>query len=365
MRIGFYAPLKSPDHPIPSGDRRIAQLFLAALRLAGHEPFLASRFRSYEAGGDPLRQARLAMLGGQLAKRLVRRYRQAPQTAPELWFCYHLYHKAPDWLGPTIVDALGIRYLIAEGSVAPRQALGPWSQGHRAVVNAIGRADAVIGLNSRDRACILPLLRHSARWVSFKPFLDAASYDRRIRAASRQPRLIVVAMMRYGDKLASYRVLGDALSRLLDLPWFLEVVGDGPARNEVAMALGPAKQRAIWTGSITGGAIAERLRMADIYVWPAVNEALGMALLEAQASGVPVVAGASGGVAEVVVNGVTGILTPPGDPAAFAAAVRSLILDPPRRAAFGEAARKRIRLEHDLPAAARSLGAVIDRLSQV
>ena len=63
MRIAFYAPLKSPDHPVPSGDRRVAQLFFAALRVAGHDAFLASRFRSYEGRGDLLDQARLAALG--------------------------------------------------------------------------------------------------------------------------------------------------------------------------------------------------------------------------------------------------------------------------------------------------------------
>ena len=54
MRIAFYAPLKPPDHPVPSGDRQIAQLFLAALRLAGHEPVLVSCFRSFEGYGDAL-----------------------------------------------------------------------------------------------------------------------------------------------------------------------------------------------------------------------------------------------------------------------------------------------------------------------
>jgi len=40
VRIAFYAPLKPPDHPVPSGDRRIAELFLRALRQAGHQPFV-------------------------------------------------------------------------------------------------------------------------------------------------------------------------------------------------------------------------------------------------------------------------------------------------------------------------------------
>src|SRR5215472_3881449 len=99
MRIAFYAPLKPPDHPVPSGDRQMARLFLAALRCAGHEPVLASRFRSFEGRGDQHRQARLAAFGKKLADRFVRRCRTAPADAPDLWFTYHIYHKAPDWLG--------------------------------------------------------------------------------------------------------------------------------------------------------------------------------------------------------------------------------------------------------------------------
>ena len=132
MRIAFYAPLKPPDHPVPSGDRQVAQLFLKALRLAGHEPVLASRFRSFEGRGDGQRQARLAVLGRRLADRSLRRYRQTPMAAPELWFTYHLYHKAPDWLGPRISTALEIPYVVAEASFAPKQAGGPWMIGHRA-----------------------------------------------------------------------------------------------------------------------------------------------------------------------------------------------------------------------------------------
>jgi len=364
MRIAFYAPLKSPDYQIPSGDRQIARLFFAALRLAGHEPRLVSRFRSHDGGGDLVRQARLARLGKQLARRLADGFLQAPQTGPELWFSYHLYHKAPDWLGPTVADALGIPYVVAEASLSPRQALGPWALGHHAVENAVSRADAVIGLNSADRECISPLLRHPSTWVSFKPFLDAAAYGGGVRPRSVSPRLIVVAMMRYGDKLASYRVLGDALALLLDLPWSLEVVGDGPARGDVERVLSVAQERIVWTGSLADEAVAGRLCGADICVWPAVNEAFGMALLEAQASGLPVVAGASGGVAEIVESGATGLLVAPGDPAAFAAAIRILMLDRSRRVAFGRAARERVLVEHDLSTAARRLGVVIDALTR-
>ena len=330
--------------------------------MAGHDTLIASRFRSYDGRGDPLRQAWVASIGARLAARFLRRCHEAPRTAPELWFTYHLYHKAPDWLGPQIADVLRIPYVVAEASDAPKQASRGWAAGRRAAERAIRRADAVIGLNPVDRECVLPLLRDARCWVAFKPFIDAPSYPGQSCVRTGPPRLIAVAMMRYGDKLASYRILGNALSRLLDLRWSLEVIGDGPARRDVEDALYSLEERVTWAGEIGPVEIARRLASADLCVWPALNEAFGMALLEAQASGVPVVAGAGGGVSEIVVHGITGLLVPPSDAPAFARAVRSLLVDRPRRAAFAEAARHRVKAEHDISSAARRLNAVFDAI---
>ncbi|HEY3910730.1 MAG TPA: glycosyltransferase family 4 protein [Stellaceae bacterium] len=340
----------------------MAQLFLAALRHAGHAPVLASRFRSFEGLGDPQRQMRLAAVGQALAERLLRRFRTAPETAPGLWFTYHIQHKSPDWLGPRVAGALGIPYVVAEASFAPKQVGGPWDAGHHAAADAIRGAAAVIGLNPADRDCVLPLLAEPSRWVAVKPFLDAGCYRPRPRGGRAPPLLIAVAMMRHGDKLASYRLLAEALIRLNDLDWSLAVVGDGAARPEVAHALAALDRRVCWKGALGPAALARELAAADICVWPAINEAYGMALLEAQASGLPVVAGASGGVGEIVASGVTGLLVPLGDAAAFAAAVRRLILDPDLRARFAAAARQRVLAEHDLPTASARLGAAIDAL---
>jgi glycosyltransferase involved in cell wall biosynthesis len=362
MRIAFYAPLKPPDHPVPSGDRRVAQLFFEALQLAGHQPVLASRLRSFEGRGDQYRQTRLAGIGGRLADRALSRWHAAPAAAPKLWFTYHIYHKAPDWLGPRISTELGIPYVIAEASFAPKRAHGPWAQGHRAAEQAIRRADAVIGLNPADRACVLSLLVEPSRWLGIKPFVDAAGFTPRPAKDGPPLRLITAAMMRYGDKLVSYRVLGAALVNLLDLDWTLEVIGDGAARAEVMTALAPIHSRLVLVGRLDPDTTARRLAAADLYVWPAINEAFGMALLEAQASGLPVVAGASGGVAEIVAHQMTGLLVQPGDPAAFAAAVRRLMTDVALRRRYAAAARQRVLAEHDLPAAAARLGTVIDTL---
>jgi len=365
MRIAFYAPLKPPDHPVPSGDRRVARLLLDALRSAGHEPFVASRLRSYDAAGDPARQARLAEIGARAAQRLLRRWRREPWAAPGLWFTYHLYYKAPDWLGPAVGAALGIPYVIAEASHAPKRADGAWSIGHRAVERALRRADAVLGLNPADRDCVVPLLRDARRWIALPPFLDARPYAvPPRRPLPSPPRLIAVAMMRPGDKLASYRMLGAALATLLDLDWSLDIVGDGDARAEVVAALAPLGARVRYRGALAEPAVAAALADGDLFVWPAINEAFGMALLEAQASGLPVVAGTSGGVAGIVADGQTGLLVPPGDPGAFAAAVRRLIADPATRTAMGAAARTKVAREHDVPAAASRLAAVIERLDR-
>ena len=366
MRIAFYAPLKPPDHPVPSGDRRVAGLLLDALRAAGHQPFIASRLRLYDGRGDPARQARLAELGAGTAGLLLRRWRRDPAAAPDLWFTYHLYYKAPDWLGPAVSAALGIPYVVAEASSAPKRAGGAWDIGQRAVEQALCRADAVLGLNPADRDCVLPLLRDPHRWVAFPPFLDARQYaaGRLSRPPSSPPRLIAVAMMRRGDKLESYRLLAASLGLLSDLDWSLEIVGDGEARGEVAAALAPFGARIRWRGALDEAAVAAALADSDLFVWPAINEAFGMALLEAQASGLPVVAGASGGVSGIVTDRESGLLVPPGDPIAFAAALRHLILDPDRRAAMGAAARARVRREHDLPAAAARLRAILARLRE-
>jgi glycosyltransferase involved in cell wall biosynthesis len=175
---------------------------------------------------------------------------------------------------------------------------------------------------------------------------------------------MAVAMMRPGDKLASYRLLGAALEKLLDLPWSLEIVGEGPARAEVERALAPLGARVTYRGGLGDDAVADALAGADLFLWPAINEAFGMALLEAQASGLPVVAGASGGVDGIVVPGTTGLLAPPGDVEAFAAAARTLLLDPGIRAAMGAAAQLKVRREHDLPQTADRLAAVIKQLAR-
>jgi glycosyltransferase involved in cell wall biosynthesis len=376
MRIAFYAPLKWPGHPVPSGDRLLARMFVAALEAAGHEVVLASRLRTFEGRGDAARQARIAAVGAAFARRLIRRWQRPGAAAPDLWFTYHVYHKAPDHLGPRVARALAIPYVIAEASVAPKQRDGDWQAGHAAAAAAIRNADAVICVNPADVPYVTATREPGAITAVLPPFFDVAAFAAAgetddARAAARalvpppsSPRLVTVAMMREGDKLASYLALADALERLLDQPWHLVVVGGGAAADVVHARFAsfpPGRVR--FVGTQPPATVAALLTGADLFVWPAVAEVIGLALLEAQACGVPVVAGRRPGVAAIVDDGLTGQLTAPGDSAAFAAAVGALLDDPAGRAAMGRRARAHARERHDLASAARSLDAVLARVT--
>lgn len=375
MNVAFYAPLKPPHFPIPSGDRRMARSLIQALKLVGHTVEIASIFRSRDGAGDVERQGRLALLGERLADRLIRRYRREnAEQKPDIWFTYHLYYKAPDWIGPAVCDALDIPYVIAEASHAPKRAGGPWDIGHRAAAAAISRADLIMGLNSANTPCVLPLLSDSGKLVPLAPFMDCAPYLNldpvQCRASladtygldPAKPWLLTVAMMRDDAKLQSYRVLGEALQEIQNLDWQLLVVGDGPARRKVEEAL-PA-ERTYYVGEKSAKQLPAIYSGADIFVWPSVNEAYGMAILEAQVAGLPVVSGRSGGVADIVMPNETALLVEGGNASAFAAAVATLIADPQTRQQMSQMAAVNGRTRHSLEAAAKVLSNEFEGLLQ-
>jgi glycosyltransferase involved in cell wall biosynthesis len=368
MHIAFYAPMKPPDHPVPSGDRRMAQLLIQALRCAGHRIALASRLRSYDGTGDAATQRRVRTAGRRLAARYAARYAERQRNdPPDLWFTYHCYHKAPDHLGPAVADALDIPYVIADASVAPKQAHGPWADGFAAANAAIRRADRVIAFDPLDIPCVAALRSDRGGIVGLPPVVDRRliathAIARRDLAQALDldpacPWLVATAMMRPGAKCGSYRLLAAALRRLAGQRWALLVAGDGAARPEVESyfkGIGPIR----FLGALDAAAVRRLHAAADLMIWPAVDEAYCMALVEAQAAGLPVVAGARPGIAAVVDDGRTGLLTPVGDVDAFADAVRSLLDDTSRREAMADAAAQSA-VRFDLSMAARRLDDVL------
>lgn len=371
MRIAFYAPLKPPHHPVPSGDRLMARLLIKALEGAGYNVDLAARLRSRVGDGDILRQVRLAELGGRLAHRLIRRYQNGTLKRPDAWFTYHLYYKAPDWIGPLVAKALDIPYIAAEASHAPKRQNGPWRVGHEAVEKTLARADAVFSLNREDMECLTPVCRADALHY-LPPFAEIADWQIESRSTAnlaedmqKPVELVTVAMMRSGDKLASYQVLAEALGAIPDdVAWRLGVIGDGPARADVEalFARYTALGKVRFVGQCDQGTMRKYLARSHLFVWPAINEAFGMALLEAQAAGLPVLAGKTGGVPGIVADGKTGWLVPVGDATAFEAQLVECLRDREKLARFGQAAALKAMSEHDIDAASRLLASVIDPL---
>ncbi len=377
MLIAFYAPMKSPEHPNPSGDRQIAQLLMRALDQGGHQVHLASQHRSYDGTGDTQTQAIIKREGGRLASRLLDAYRNNTISKPNIWLTYHLYHKAPDWIGPRICKTLKIPYIIAEASYAAKQTGGPWDLGLQASKQAIEMASAIISFNAVDDACVSFLLRGSTKIFSIPPFVDTQPYaaaarekmlHRRLTANRYSidpavPWLLCVAMMRPGDKIRSYEQLGTALSILKDRPWRLLVVGDGTAREQATRALAAINDHVHWIGRQDAEKLPGIYAACDLYVWPAVNEAFGMAFVEAQASGLAAVAGNYGGVRGVVNAPDCGLLVEPGNPEALAVAVAKLLDEPDNRQAMASRAQQHTWQHHGLDAGASALDRVLKEVT--
>ncbi|MFV2091928.1 MAG: glycosyltransferase family 1 protein, partial [Hyphomicrobiales bacterium] len=144
MRIAFYAPLKAPDHSVPSGVRAMARLLIRALQAGGHEVTVASGLRRYAEHDTD--QAPIRAAAKSETDRLREAWKHAPHRAPDLWFTYHLYYRAPDWIGPAMARHLDIPYVVAEASFAMKRATGVWSIGHDAVGQALRLAELVLAL---------------------------------------------------------------------------------------------------------------------------------------------------------------------------------------------------------------------------
>ena len=143
----------------------------------------------------------------------------------------------------------------------------------------------------------------------------------------------------------------DLLASVAALPGVrLAVTGGGPMEEELRQAI-PA---AVFLGERHGEDLARIYASLDFFVHTGPFETFGQTIQEAAASGLPVIAPAAGGPVDLVDEGVTGFLVPPGDGDALAAAAGRLAAEPALRAAMSEAARRRV--------LGRSWSALVDEL---
>ena len=174
--------------------------------------------------------------------------------------------------------------------------------------------------------------------------IDQALVERLQSAWKIQPKVGLIGTVGRFVEPKGYPHLLDAMVRIqAHLPEVKALlVGDGelrPAMEEKVQKLG-LSDSVVFTGIRRD--VPEILALLDIFVLPSLWEGLPIALLEAMAAGLPVVATAVGGTPEVVVDGVTGFLVPPRDPQALADAILRLLRDPELRQRMGEAGRARV-----------------------
>ena len=141
----------------------------------------------------------------------------------------------------------------------------------------------------------------------------------------------------------------------------LVIVGEGSARAACEARLHAAGLAHVAWLPGERHDVAELMRAFDVFVLSSKNEGISNTILEAQASGLPVVATAVGGNLELVDDGVNGVLVRAGDPAALAQAMRDYLASPARIAAHGRAARQRAEARYSLAAMAQAYATVYER----
>ena len=355
MTVAFFAPLKSPNHPVPSGDRAMARALMAALRAGGKTVTLTSELRLFDGRGDAAQQDKLFESARQETARILAN----PEAKSwRVWLTYHNYYKAPDLIGPVVSRALNIPYILIESSRARKRLTGPWARFAEQAEAASDAAHTIFYVTLRDSETLIRDAPQVQALRHLPPFL--ARPDLPLVSSLTGP-MLCVGMMRPGDKLASYTLVAQALAALpASTDWRMDIAGDGPAREEIAKMMAPFGDRVRLHGLLDADALAGLYAQASLLVWPGVNEAFGINYLEAQAAGIPVVAQDRPGVRDVVFAPMCRVDE---GPTAIAKAIEHLISDPVARRNIGTRARTRIGTHHLLGAATETLLDTIEGLS--
>jgi glycosyltransferase involved in cell wall biosynthesis len=323
----------------------------------------------------------------------VRRYRYAPGRAQRLAYAGEMHRRAASAGG-----ALALAGLLAAGALAARRAgrgadlvhAHWWFPGGAQALAARTGLPLVTTLHGTDvrlaqdrsaaRAACARVLRASARvtavsgWLAgqaatFAPGLaspvtvapmpvDDRAFSPGPGGGPRDELLFVGRLDRQKGAEVALRALALLDGPAAGLP--LRVVGGGPeeaALRRLAGELGVAG-RVRWDGHLSQADLAGRYRRAAALLVPGRDEGLGLVAVEGQLSGAPVVAAASGGLLDVVADGRTGRTFAPGEPAALAGAVESVLADRDATARMTAAAREWATARFGPAGAARAYAAV-------
>lgn len=353
-----------PEQSFGGGERQVAGL-IRHLARRGHDNVLAAPAGSPLAATVPAADARLRPLTIRNDLDLVAAWRLNRLVAAESPHIVHFHtsraHAMSAWLRGHAVRALVTRRM----DYPPRR--GWWT---RRLYNRCVAATVAISEDVRRRllgAGVRPERVH----VIHSGVEPAAGLPGPAGRAAARARFAI------GDELAvgivaalehrkGHDVLLQALARLRAEGVALRclVCGGGSRRSaleSLAQALGIGdvvrflgEQRQV----------ADVLAALDVFVMPSRHEGLGVAILEAMAMALPVVASAVGGISETVADGRTGLLVPPEDPAALSAAIAALDRDRSRAQGLGAAGRERVIADFSMAAMAQRYERLYEEVSR-
>jgi len=265
------------------------------------------------------------------------------------------------WAPATVLSrALGLPVVVTFHELVPRSGGPPWSPRHVPRVIALSESQRENLVNDagvpKARVTVVPM----GLDLSLFPGIEGARDE---SADARDGATLVVGCMAPLEprKGVSFfiRAAGRVTAARKDVEFI--VAGSGPAEGALrglARELGVRDRLTFLPGDVRS---AEVLRNLDVFVFPALRESLGIPALEAMASGVPVVACGSGGTFEILRDGETGRLVPPGDEKALADSILALLEDGRLRRTMGEAGRETVETDFALDGMVEGTLAVYER----
>lgn len=245
----------------------------------------------------------------------------------------------------------------------------PTTTKRRIMARLLRRADSIVSGSDAVRGALVAELDLDPACVSTihcgidpEPFYRVAGAAGTRRSGAGDAPLVVTVGRLVHDK--GHAVLLRAFRQLLShqADARLCIVGDGPVRDELETLAGQLgiAERVELRGTVFP--TTDVLSRADLFVFPSLEEPQGLAVLEAFAAGVPVVASRTGGIVEMVEHGVEGLLVDPGDPRALAEAMARLLERPDLAETLVCNARRRVD-EFDIRRIARRYEELFDRLA--
>jgi len=353
MRIAYYMPFKPLGHPHPSGDLVIGTELFHFLRECGHDIRPVSQLRARWIYWKPWQWVLIPI-------EIARARRLVQQFQPHVWLTYHSYYKAPDVLGAICAPSCGIPYAIFQGvySTKRRRHIRT-NPGFLLNRYALQRANAVFTNKRRDETNLRRLLpddrlhyiapgiqvnRFTAKTQGYSPL-------RKQWGGSDCPVILTAAMFRPGVKTEGIAQVIRSCGHIAHRGYRFRLVicGDGINSDYLKQLaekhLGPSVH---FAGQVPRNQMLQYYHSADIFVFPGIQEGLGMVYLEAQSAGLPVVACTGWGASEVVGHDQTGLLSAPGDWRQFEQHVMRLLSDRELRCKMGKAATRHIACHHNL-----------------